>query len=146
LQEFLKSGLNKAEFARRIGRAPEQITRWLAAPGNWELDTISDFLLGTSGAEFDPSISHPLDVPAADHAGPDWLVTSDHNHRYNIDITTIGIYGALCLDPIPFDRLAPRAEDALAEQEWTANDNNKPSALSQAEAYKQRRTSSALAG
>ncbi len=52
LKEFLHSGLTKAEFARRIGKKPEQITRWLAAPGNWELDTISDFLLGATRGEF----------------------------------------------------------------------------------------------
>jgi hypothetical protein len=73
LQEFVRSGINRADFARRIGRKPEQITRWLAAPGNWELDTVSDFLLGISGGEFDPQISYPLKEPAQDHSGPEWL-------------------------------------------------------------------------
>ena len=36
----------KAELARRLGKKPEQITRWLGAPGNWTIDTISDLLLG----------------------------------------------------------------------------------------------------
>lgn len=38
-------GLTKAEIARRLGKKPEQITRWLTAPGNLSLDTISDLLL-----------------------------------------------------------------------------------------------------
>ena len=38
--------ITKAAVARRLGRRPEQITRWLAAPSNWELDTISDLLVG----------------------------------------------------------------------------------------------------
>jgi len=38
--------LTKAELARRLGKRPEQITRWLGAPGNWTLDTVSDLLLG----------------------------------------------------------------------------------------------------
>lgn len=40
-----RDGLTKAELARRLGRAPEQITRWLSAPGNLRLDTVSDLLL-----------------------------------------------------------------------------------------------------
>ena len=50
LSQFLKvenqSKLTKAELARKLGKKPEQITRWLGAPGNWELDTLSDLLLG----------------------------------------------------------------------------------------------------
>lgn len=38
--------ITRAELARRIGRRPEQVTRWLGASGNWTLDTLSDLLLG----------------------------------------------------------------------------------------------------
>ena len=77
ISEFLKSGMTKAEFARRIGRDPAQITRWLANPGNWELDTISDFLLGISGGEFEPKISYPAEAKIQDQEGPDWLTSDD---------------------------------------------------------------------
>jgi hypothetical protein len=36
----------KAQLARRIGREPAQVNRWLGASGNWTLDTASDLLLG----------------------------------------------------------------------------------------------------
>jgi hypothetical protein len=73
ISEFLKSGISKADFARRIRRDPAQITRWLASPGNWELDTISDFLIGISGGEFDPQISYPAREEIQPEAGPAWL-------------------------------------------------------------------------
>lgn len=44
----------RRELASRIGRKPEQITRWLSYPGNLTLDTISDLLVGM-GCELDIS-------------------------------------------------------------------------------------------
>lgn len=42
-----KSGeISKADLARRIGKKPEQITRWLGAPGNWTIETVSDLAIG----------------------------------------------------------------------------------------------------
>jgi hypothetical protein len=57
--EFIRQqdtyGLTKAELGRRIGKPPERITRLLSAPGNWELETVSDLLLGmASELEFAP--------------------------------------------------------------------------------------------
>lgn len=44
-EEASSGGLTKAELARRLKRAPEQITRWLSSPGNLEVDTISDLFV-----------------------------------------------------------------------------------------------------
>lgn len=54
LNYFVALDINKADLARKLGRKPEQITRWLGSPGNWTLDTLSDLLLGM-GCE--PSLS-----------------------------------------------------------------------------------------
>ncbi len=48
-----KRGLTKAKLARRIGRPPEVVNRWLAAPSNLTTDTISDLLLGICGEEME---------------------------------------------------------------------------------------------
>src|SRR5436309_2052974 len=49
LAEFVRrsraTGLTRKALAARIEKYPESITRWLGAPGNMELDTLSDLLL-----------------------------------------------------------------------------------------------------
>jgi hypothetical protein len=54
VSEYVKqarTGFTKRDLARRINRRPEQVTRWLATPGNWTLETISDLLLAISETE-----------------------------------------------------------------------------------------------
>jgi hypothetical protein len=46
-----KRGLTKAALARRIGKSPEVINRWLGAPSNLTTDSISDLLLGICAEE-----------------------------------------------------------------------------------------------
>jgi hypothetical protein len=42
---YQQETMTKADLARRIDRRPEVINRWLGAPGNWTLDTVSDLLI-----------------------------------------------------------------------------------------------------
>lgn len=41
LQMADEEGITRSFLARRLGKAPEQITRWLGGPGNWTLDTLA---------------------------------------------------------------------------------------------------------
>jgi hypothetical protein len=38
-------GFTQSRLAKKLGKKPSQVSRWLAAPGNWTIDSISDFLL-----------------------------------------------------------------------------------------------------
>ena len=67
IKEFKKSGLSQADLARRLGKEPAQVSRLLSGPGNLTLETVSDLLLATSGAELGLSIAYPLKA-ARDHA------------------------------------------------------------------------------
>jgi hypothetical protein len=53
IRDGKKPDFTKRDLARRIGRKPEQVTRWLGAPGNLTIDTMSDLLIGM-GAILDP--------------------------------------------------------------------------------------------
>ena len=61
--------LTRADVARRIGRRPEQLTRWLGAPGNWTLDTVSDLLLAM-GAEPEFSVASVVNRTASNPIRP----------------------------------------------------------------------------
>lgn len=46
LIELLRAaGLSQVTLAKKIGRRPEQVTRWINSPSNLEADTISDLAL-----------------------------------------------------------------------------------------------------
>lgn len=63
LTKFLQAqarGLNKNVLAKRIGRPPEVVNRWLGAPSNLTLDTICDLLLGIAGEELELDASSPI--------------------------------------------------------------------------------------
>lgn len=53
-------GLNQAKLARRIRKSPEVINRWLSAPTNLTLDSISDLFAGVGAEEPDFSASSLL--------------------------------------------------------------------------------------
>jgi hypothetical protein len=66
--------INRAQIASRIGRKPEQVTRWLGAPGNWTIETLSDLSLAMG---YEPFISLvALAEPTSESIGT-------HNNVYN---------------------------------------------------------------
>jgi transcriptional regulator with XRE-family HTH domain len=68
-QEAERSGLTKKDLAELLEKDPAQITRWLSAPSNFELDTLSDLLLAL-GAEMDHRIVRFDDRAKPNYAHP----------------------------------------------------------------------------
>lgn len=75
LHEFEKSGISQATLARRLGKRPELVSRFLASPGNWENDSVSDYLFAISGGEPAYSTAHPLREAPRNYTQPEWVVT-----------------------------------------------------------------------
>jgi hypothetical protein len=73
VDEFKRSGLSQADLARRLGKNPDIVCRWLAAPGNWTLNTISDFLFAISGAEAVYGRNYPLKQAPRNYTRPEWV-------------------------------------------------------------------------
>lgn len=74
LKEFAGSGLSQADLARRLGKKPELVCRWLAAPANFRLSTLSDLLFAINGGEVVDQIQYPLDQAARNDSLPEWLI------------------------------------------------------------------------
>jgi hypothetical protein len=74
MKEFKKSKLSQAQLARRMGQRTDVICRWLAGPGNYTLDTVSNLLLGISNGEMAYSVANPFSAPAKKFSLPDWAV------------------------------------------------------------------------
>jgi hypothetical protein len=60
IRELKQSGITQADLGRRLGKAPEVISRLLARPQNWESDTFCDLLFAISGAVASYRADHPL--------------------------------------------------------------------------------------
>jgi len=83
LKLFQESGLTKKELAEILGKKPEQITRWLAGPGNMNLDTLSDLVFAAGNGQFlDFQCSNELDKGKSNHQPPSWILVK--TNRSNI--------------------------------------------------------------
>jgi transcriptional regulator with XRE-family HTH domain len=62
-EEARENGLSQAKLARRIRKSPEVINRWLSAPANLTLESISDLFAGIAAEEPQFSSSSLLGRP-----------------------------------------------------------------------------------
>ncbi|MGB3583234.1 MAG: helix-turn-helix transcriptional regulator [Roseiarcus sp.] len=73
IKEFKSSGITQTQLAKRLGKRPDVICRWLSGPGNWGVDTVSALLFGISGGELSYSVVHPLRQLPRNYQAPEWL-------------------------------------------------------------------------
>jgi hypothetical protein len=79
LKEAQEHSINKAFLARRLGKSPEQITRWLGAPGNWTSETYTNLLIAMG---YKPKY------------GAEKLADMRQSNRHNPDVDYISTQGA----------------------------------------------------
>lgn len=79
LGKFMERGMKQADIKRRIDKDPAQITKWLRAPGNWTIDTVSDLLIAM-GCELEISIrdigqeqEYVVSIPPPPQMLAEWL-------------------------------------------------------------------------
>jgi hypothetical protein len=107
VRELKASGITQAQLAKRLGKAPEVVSRMLSRPGNWEMKTFSELLFAISGAVPVFSLSYPVkrqeNVPPVFFKTPTEFVTDRssspsnvHIHRNGIELNTPPT--TVCLD------------------------------------------------
>jgi hypothetical protein len=73
IKEFKKSGISKATLARRLGKGADRVSKMLAGPGNWTIDTLAELLFAISGGVPTFAVSYPLERPIRNFRRPEWL-------------------------------------------------------------------------
>jgi hypothetical protein len=96
LEKFVqaqKKGLNKNILAKRIGRPPEVINRWLGTPSNLTLDSISDLLLGIAGEELELGSSSPLGKVANNYSHFDEMASAQDGEKTKQSVVASAMTG-----------------------------------------------------
>jgi hypothetical protein len=106
IREFKRSGLNKAQLARRWGKDPALVTRFLARPGNWEIDTYTEALFAISGAVPQLSVGYAQNMQTTEEAAP----------PRQLDAKLTGSRKT----PAPFSKVNVNNPDIRLDTEWQA--------------------------
>jgi hypothetical protein len=93
IKEFKDSGLSQIQLAKRLGKRPEVICRWLSGPGNWGLDTVSLLLFGISGGELAYTVAHPLRQSPRNYKTPEWLDRTSAANTETGMVVTVDVNG-----------------------------------------------------
>jgi hypothetical protein len=98
LENYKTAGGTQTELATRLDRRADQISRWLSSPGNLTLDTISDLMLGLSGAELRMEVDYPMQKHAKNSRAPEWMVNRPGQKTlkaHSVDVQSARMPGAI---------------------------------------------------
>ncbi|WP_374646653.1 hypothetical protein [Tabrizicola sp.] len=74
LEAFERERVSQSELALRLRKQPSQISRLMAAPGNWTLDTAAHLLYGISGNVVEVTEHDISAAPVRNDVIPDLLL------------------------------------------------------------------------
>jgi plasmid maintenance system antidote protein VapI len=77
IREFKKSGIKKAELARRLGIGADRVSKMLGGPGNWTISTVADLLFAISGGQPKWEFDSAFDKAKRNDTRPAWLAQPD---------------------------------------------------------------------
>jgi hypothetical protein len=63
MRELSRSGITRAELARRLGKGADRVSRMLGGPANWTIITLADLLFAIGGGVPAYGVDYPLDRP-----------------------------------------------------------------------------------
>ncbi|MCR6734371.1 MAG: helix-turn-helix transcriptional regulator [Afipia sp.] len=84
IKQFKKSGLTKAELARRLGKGAPEISRMLGGPANWTIATVADLLFAIGGGVPTWDVSFPATKAKRNDTRPAWLYDAPENKLMKI--------------------------------------------------------------
>lgn len=61
----VEAGVTRGQLSKRLAKDPAQVSRLLAAPGNWTIDTIAEFLFAIDGSMLRAARFSPLEQHVA---------------------------------------------------------------------------------
>jgi hypothetical protein len=100
MTEFKRSGITKAELARRLfgNKGADRVSRMLGGPGNWTLKTLSDLLFAISGAEPTYGIAYPLEKRRRNYSGMSKYLDEIETHS-DITVSKVSTEEAKAAEP-----------------------------------------------
>lgn len=73
IKEFKKSGIKKAELARRLGIGADRVSKMLGGPGNWTISTVADLLFAICAGQPKWELEIAFEKAKRNDTRPSWL-------------------------------------------------------------------------